>query len=208
MSRALPFRHDWEHVVHPVVDLAFARDDVDPARVALMGISLGGYLAPRAAAFEARLAACVANGGVYDFMGSRVPEAMTRQQFEDMVENAPDAFDAGMRQRMEEMPELRWAVSHGMFVFKVARPADWMRAALRFDLSEVAGQIRCPTLVVDTEEESSFPGQAQRLYDALACPRTFLMFGREDGAEDHCQVASPLLSQQRIFDWLEATLVQ
>jgi hypothetical protein len=40
---------------------------------------------PRAAAFEHRLVACIANGGVYDFMGSRVPEAMTREQFLSMT---------------------------------------------------------------------------------------------------------------------------
>jgi hypothetical protein len=36
-------------------------------RIVLMGISLGGYLAPRAVAFEKRIKACIANGGVYDF---------------------------------------------------------------------------------------------------------------------------------------------
>ena len=74
-----------------------SRPDVDASRIALEGLSLGGYLAPRAAAFEPRLAACIANGGVYDFMGSRVPEALTRELFASMLENAPDAFDAGMR---------------------------------------------------------------------------------------------------------------
>jgi pimeloyl-ACP methyl ester carboxylesterase len=202
-EQGLPFRYDWEHVVTPIVDFAMSRRDVDPARVALAGLSLGGYLAPRAAAFEHRLVACIANGGVYDFMGSRVPEAMTREQFSGMVENAPDAFDAGMKQMFAENAELRWAVQHGMYVFRASRPADWMREALRFELSGVAEKIRCPTLVVDTEDEESFAGEARKLYDALTCPRTFMFFGREEGAEDHCQVATPLLSQQRIFDWLE-----
>jgi hypothetical protein len=80
-----------------------------------------------------------------------------------------------------------------------------MREALRFELSGVADKIRCPTLVVDTEEEASFAGEAQKLYDALVCPRTFMLFTRDEGAEDHCQVASPLLAQQRTFDWLAET---
>ncbi len=201
-EQGLPFRHDWEHVVTPVVDHALSQGDVDPARIALEGVSLGGYLAPRAAAFEHRLAACIANGGVYDFMGSRVPAQMTREQFRSFAENAPDAFDAGMRQMMEESSEMRWAVSHGMFVFKAERPSDWMREALRFELSDVAGRIRCPTLVIDTEEEASFEGEAAKLYEALSSPRTFMLFTREEGAEDHCQVATPRLAQQRIFDWL------
>lgn len=205
-EQGLPFRHDWEHVVAPVVDAALARGDVEPARVALMGLSLGGYLAPRAAAFEPRLSACIANGGVYDFMASRIPDAMSREQFQDMVENAPDSFDAGMKQMVEQNTELRWALSHGMFVFNAKRPVDWMREALRFELSSVADKVRCPTLVIDTEEESSFPGEARKLYDALTCPKTFMLFTRAEGAEDHCQVATPLLAQQRIFDWLEETV--
>jgi len=40
--RLIPFRHDWEHVIVPVVDYAVNRSDVDRQRIALWGISLGG----------------------------------------------------------------------------------------------------------------------------------------------------------------------
>jgi alpha-beta hydrolase superfamily lysophospholipase len=53
----LPFRPDWEKVVTPVVDFALTLPGVDPEKIALMGISMGGYLAPRAAAFEKRISA-------------------------------------------------------------------------------------------------------------------------------------------------------
>ena len=53
----LVFRPDWESVIRPVVDFAISRPEVDPARIALLGISFGGYLAPRAASGEQRLAA-------------------------------------------------------------------------------------------------------------------------------------------------------
>jgi len=48
-------------------------------------------------------------------------------------------------------------------------------------------------------------GQARQLFDALTCDKTFLNFTAAEGAEDHCQVGSPLLSAQRMFDWLEET---
>jgi hypothetical protein len=60
----LVFRPDWEKAVTPVVDFALKQPSVDPKRIALMGVSLGGYLAPRAAAFEPRLAALIANDGI------------------------------------------------------------------------------------------------------------------------------------------------
>ena len=65
--QGIPFRPDWETVVSPVIDYAVRQKEVDVERMALMGISFGGYLAPRAAAFEKRIKACIANGGVYDF---------------------------------------------------------------------------------------------------------------------------------------------
>jgi hypothetical protein len=43
----LPFRYDWEQVIGPVVDFLLARSDVDPARIALYGISQAGYWVPR-----------------------------------------------------------------------------------------------------------------------------------------------------------------
>src|SRR6201995_4107722 len=68
-QQGLPFRPDWENVISPVIDDLVPRPEADRARTALIGMSFGGYLAPRAAAFEKRLAACVANGGVLSFLG-------------------------------------------------------------------------------------------------------------------------------------------
>ncbi|HLL33247.1 MAG TPA: alpha/beta fold hydrolase [Streptomyces sp.] len=64
-DHGLVFRPDWERVVTPVVDYALDLPGVDPDRVVLMGTSLGGLLAVRAAAFEHRLAGCVAHDAVW-----------------------------------------------------------------------------------------------------------------------------------------------
>ena len=66
----LYFRHDWENVVTPVVDCLLDRRDVDPDKIVLQGVSQAGYWAPRAAAFEHRLAALVADPGVIDVASS------------------------------------------------------------------------------------------------------------------------------------------
>jgi len=67
-KQKIPFRYDWEKVVSPVVDYALSRTQVDPKHIALMGISMGGYLAARAAAFEQRISACILYNGVYVVM--------------------------------------------------------------------------------------------------------------------------------------------
>jgi hypothetical protein len=60
-ERNIPFRHDWEQVITPVVDFLLARPDVDPAGIVLYGISQAGYWVPRALAFEHRIAAAIAD---------------------------------------------------------------------------------------------------------------------------------------------------
>src|SRR5699024_10919222 len=69
----VPFRHDWEKVITPVVDSLSERGDVDTEAIALTGWSMGGQLAARAAAFEHRLAALVADPPAVD-MWRTLPE--------------------------------------------------------------------------------------------------------------------------------------
>ena len=65
IENGLGFRADWEVVVRRVVDYAITRPEVDKSKIALLGISFGGYLAPRAASGEPRLAACIADPGEF-----------------------------------------------------------------------------------------------------------------------------------------------
>jgi dipeptidyl aminopeptidase/acylaminoacyl peptidase len=60
-------RPDYEVAVGAALEHLEGRADLDPGRVAAVGVSLGGYYAPRAAAFEPRIKAAVAIGGPYDF---------------------------------------------------------------------------------------------------------------------------------------------
>jgi dienelactone hydrolase len=70
--QGLHFRPGWEKVVTPV-DFAVSRSGVDPHKIVLYGVSFGEYLAPRAAAFEQRVAACIADDGIYDYGACNLP---------------------------------------------------------------------------------------------------------------------------------------
>jgi 2,6-dihydroxypseudooxynicotine hydrolase len=60
-------RGDYEVAVKSVIDYVMTRDDLDTSRIGLWGVSLGGYYAPRAAAFEKRIKACIALAGPFDW---------------------------------------------------------------------------------------------------------------------------------------------
>jgi dipeptidyl aminopeptidase/acylaminoacyl peptidase len=63
----LPICPEYERPVAAVLDWLDTRADVDTDRVAIWGVSMGGYYAARAAAFEPRLKACVTLTGPFDF---------------------------------------------------------------------------------------------------------------------------------------------
>jgi dienelactone hydrolase len=198
----LPFRYDWEAVVTPVVDFAINLRGVDPDRIALIGMSMGGYLAPRAAAFEHRIAACVAYDGVFT-MAAALPDLPgIRARSTEWVA----AMDGLVANRTQLPTSLRWALSNGMWVFAVITAQELADAFSKLDLTEVAGQISCPTLVCQAENDQFFSGQPQLLYDALRSPKTLMQFTAAEGAEEHCHVGALTLFHQRMFDWLDETL--
>ncbi len=206
-KQGLPFRPDWEKVITPVVDHVLARPAVDGDKVALVGFSLGGYLVPRGATFEHRLAAIIADGGVFSlFHEHTLPPGMTLKQMAEWAANKPDEFNQQMEQAMAASSTLRWAFQHGMYVFAAATPAEYWLKGIQYTMDGITDKIACPTLIIDSEHDTSFPGQAKRLYDALKCPKTFILFTAEEGAGEHCQVGASLLSSQRMFDWLDETL--
>jgi len=63
---AMPIRPDYEVAVAAVLDVIAGREDLDLERIGAAGVSLGGYYAPRAAAFEPRIKAVAGISGPYD----------------------------------------------------------------------------------------------------------------------------------------------
>lgn len=75
-------RGDYEVAVRAVADFIETRRDLDTGQIGLWGVSLGGYYAPRAAAFEKRVKACISLAGPYDWSEAwdGLPE-LTREAF-------------------------------------------------------------------------------------------------------------------------------
>jgi pimeloyl-ACP methyl ester carboxylesterase len=203
--QGLAFRPDWEKVVTPVVDFALRQPGVDAGRIALMGISMGGALAPRAAAYEHRLKLLVANPGVLEwsrvvtgYIEERIPQAV------GLPEKDPRAFNAMMSQVMEANPFLRWGMRDTMWKHGCTTPARLFVEMKKYTNRGIAERIRAKTLVIDGEAEEF--GQAKELYDALRCPRDYLLFTARETAQLHVQTGATAVASQRIFDWLEENL--
>jgi hypothetical protein len=96
----------------------------------------------------------------------------------------------------------RWALTNGMWTGGFNSPADYFQANRRYTLEGIANQITCPTLVCDAERDHFFH-DARTVFGALSCPKEYILFTSEEGAEEHCQFGAMSLFHQRIFDWLD-----
>ncbi|WP_300610193.1 alpha/beta fold hydrolase [Trebonia sp.] len=203
--QGLVFRPDWEKVVTPVIDYAAALPEVDEHRMVLMGTSFGGYLAARAAAFEHRIAALVLNDGLFDFGGAvlrGLPQALPA-----LIEAGRDAeAEAVMAQAAAHSAYLRWAAGNSRWTFGATSAVQALREMRAYTMAGIADRITCPTLVLDPDNDQFFRGEPRRIFDALRCPKELITFTAAEGAGEHCQEGAGLLTEQRVFDRLDALL--
>ena len=205
-EQKLPFRYDWEKVVTPAVDYLLTRSDVDGDKLALKGMSLGGYLAARAAAFEHRFKAVILYDGVYDFFQSvknaMTPEALTALEEDDMVR-----FEEIVYKAMPGNTNLTWLVSNAVWTLGASGFGEAVNIGRKFTLDGgVAEKITSPCLVMEAEADIFFKGQPQKVYDALTAPKKLIKFSSEFGAENHCQSGELSYKDEVVFNWLDETL--
>jgi hypothetical protein len=199
----LYFRPDWEKVITPVVDFALTRPDVDPKRVALQGISQGGYWVPRAVAFEHRIAAAVADPGCVDVSTSWL-SGLPAPIVQLLQSGSKEIFDKYLGDGKAGPVYAIRARPYGL-----PSPYDTYKAVETYSLAGgVTDTIRCPMLITDPDGEQFFPGQSQKLYDLLKSPKTLVRFTVAEGGEYHCEPMATGLHNQRIFDWLDDTLAR
>jgi hypothetical protein len=208
-ERGIPFRADWEHVITPLVDFLSDRPEVDASKIVLYGASQGGYWAPRAAAFEHRLAALIADPGVIDVSTSwkdHIPTEMValldandETAFNTAIESVTQKMTPAMQQ------EFAWrAKPYG------DQPSIYatFKTAEQYRLGNEVAQIKIPIMITHPEGEQFWPGQSQQLYDMLPGTKVLVSFTNAEGAGLHCEPMGRSLLEQRIYDWLDETLAR
>jgi dienelactone hydrolase len=201
-DRGVPFRHDWEAVLTPVIDTLVVRPDVDASALTGYGISQGGYWITRAVAFERRMVAAIADPGVVDVSvgwTAHLPEAL----LELLNSGQKDAFNAAMAQALASTsPEAARTMAFRSKPYGMTDPFDLFTEVRRYQVRDVAGQITTPLLILDPDNEQFFPGQPQQLYDLLPGEKEIIEFTQAQGANFHCQPTGRQLTHTQMFDWL------
>jgi hypothetical protein len=206
-EQGIPFRHDWEAALTPVVDAMLTRDDVHADRIAVIGVSQAGYWIPRALAFEHRLAAAVADGGVVDVSRSWLEPLPPRLQ---TLLEAGDraAFDDAMRIGEQAAPALAATLEFRGRPYGVENGSRYelFQAVSRYRLGDEVRDITTPLLVLDPDDEQFFPGQPQELFERLTGDKELIRFTAAQGANRHCEPLAVGLRDAQVFDWLEGYL--
>lgn len=180
--RSLHGRHDTEAWVSPAVDLLVARSDVDAARIGIMGWSLGGYFAPRAAAFEKRLALCV-SWGANHLWGD-----LQQRRLANEGENPVPHY---------------W--EHVMWTFGQPDLDSFMAWAQNMTLDGVVEKITVPYLITHGENDRQIPlTDAYRSYAQAvnsSC-REMRIFTPEDGGIEHTSADNVEPTRSFVADWI------
>jgi pimeloyl-ACP methyl ester carboxylesterase len=204
-EQGLGFRPDWEQVVTPVVDYCESVPEIDAERLGLIGVSFGGYLAPRAAAFEPRIAAVVTIDGLFD--GNEAVLGLLTPDLKALLDaGSSDAFNAAIREAMKDNTGLRWYIEHALWCFRVATPYDFFVSARPYTLDGLTDRITCPVLVCQAADDHLNPGQAEKLAVSLGDRATFRSFTAEESAGNHSHPGASLLVNGVVLDWLGEVL--
>ncbi|TDC82568.1 prolyl oligopeptidase family serine peptidase [Actinomadura sp. 7K507] len=191
----LAFRPDAEVPLGAVVDYAAGRPDADPDRIALYGMSFGGYLAPRAAASDRRIRALVANAPQRNLLG--------------IVLGAAERERDGL---MEQVGETGWAgqamlENYLLWSSGAATLEEFAAKAEHFTLEGLEPEIACPTLSLAAEGEiGAAMEQARQFHEALRVPKRFVTLTAAEGADAHCGIGNLPYTSALIYDWLAEQL--
>ena len=171
---------DWARAC---VDYLESRPDVDTRRIGLVGWSLGGYYAPRAAAFEKRIALVVAWGANHNW-----GEVQLRRLQREGENPVPHYWE------------------HVLWVWGEDDIDTFIKHAERVNLDGVVEKITSPFLITHGENDRQIPvAYAHRSYDqAVNSPKRDLrVFSPAEGATEHVGLDHLAHVGAYTADWIE-----
>lgn len=206
-KQGLQFTPEWEKPTTAVLD-EFLKQHLTDQKIVLVGMSLGGYLAPRAAAYEKRIAGVVAFDVGYDTQEAalmQVPSAV-RWLADSGMTGLVD-FLIGVKAKIT--PGVRWGVNNAKWTLGAKGPSDMLRIFEQYNLRDISKDITCDVLIVAGDEDHFYPvEQVQTFKDALTNARSVetLIYTRQDGGHEHCQMGAMQSYQEDLFEWISKTI--
>lgn len=200
--QGMHFTHEWEKPVKAVLDYF----DLD--QITIIGISLGGYLAPRAAAFDKRIARVVAWSIFPCFQDVIVGmESPGVQKIFYLLMNlhAKPIINLIFNTLAKKEPVIDWGLKHGMYAYEANSAYDYARKLKLYDMEPVADKITQDMLIIGANEDHFIDYRiVSREINMLKNVKslTFRLFTDKEDTQNHCNVGNGKLVLDTICNWI------
>ncbi len=194
----LPLIHEWEKPVKAVLD-HFRLDDVT-----LLGISMGGWMCFRAAAFEPRIKRVIASSIAFDYL--QIPP-LPIQVLARFLLRFPRLMDYLAGLKMKASYQERWGINNLMYITKIPSPVEASDVLLRFnEQNQHPELVKQDVLILTGAEDHFIPLKMHyKQVNALKNTRslTARIFTRKEQAQNHCQIGNIGLALDLMLKWIE-----
>jgi alpha-beta hydrolase superfamily lysophospholipase len=199
----IPMTPEWEKPVKAILDY-FKLDDVT-----LLGISLGGYLTIRAAAFEKRVHRVVADdilSNFYEVVLNTLPLQLRDKVNSLMSDGNEEKVNILFEDLMKKSLMVEWAINQGMRITGSKTPYEFLSKILLYNTSKISEKLEQDVLLMAAKEDHYIPlnqffEQSKSLTNVRSL--TTRMFTRKENAQNHCQSGNLGLAFEVIANWIE-----
>ena len=202
--QGMHFTHEWEKPVKAVLDY-FGLSDVT-----IIGISLGGYLAPRAAAFDKRITKAVAWSVFPCFqdviVGMQKP-AIQKMFYLFMKLHARPLINLVFGKKAKKEPVIDWGLKHGCYAYEAKDAYGYAEKLKLYDLEPIADKITQDMLIIGASQDHFIDYRlVGREINMLKNVRslTFRLFTDKEGAQNHCNVGNGEIVLDTICNWIQS----
>ena len=190
---------DWERPVKTVLDFLKLDD------VTLLGISMGGWLCLRAAAFEPRITRVIATGHSIDYMKNM--NAIFRKLHRWFFAHSRNFMNKTAMWKFQRNNIQSWMVKQLMYITKKDKPMDALETYFLMNEESIHSElVRQDVLILSGKEDHLIPfkmNQEQLRALTNAKSVTSRVFTREEQAQNHCQIGNIGLALDVMCGWIE-----
>lgn len=202
LRNGLHLIHNWEKPVSTIIDY------FDFNKVSVIGVSLGGYLVMRAAAFDKRIDKIVAFDIFYSIMDTltmRMPQDLTAKI--NMLLDSHQAIEVNelFQNLMAQNIDLKWKINKGMENTGTSSPYDLLISFKKYTVKNILSLVNQEVLLLAGENDQYVP--SSRLVDIEkglinAGKVSSILFSKESGGDQHCQAGHRELGFNAIKSFL------
>lgn len=197
------FTYEWERPVKEILNY------FDLENVTIIGASLGGFLAPRAAAFEKRIERIVAWSVFPDFLDVIIGSQpkITQKLLPILLKlKAKGLINFIVKQKMKHGDSLVvWGLKHGMYAYETSTPYEYFQTINHYQIAPVAQNITQDILILGASQDHFIDYcTVDKEINLLTNVRslTFRLMTEVEQASNHCNCGNSKLVLDTISNWI------